>query len=257
MRKLNVKTLGLKSLETSVSPEEVTESSLGNREVNLQKMKKLLLAFTALASLTIASHGQIPLWTREQLIKFYGFRGVNVEYEESHISSISFVKQDPHIFHGGECFSLVIGVLRGPEGKEIIGGDPAIRVDDDGVWHDSITGCVIDSGRDSFHFTAKRSGVVVLTASLIPGKYSSEFKLVSVSDAGPGSLNQNPDAMINDTTEDDDLNRAWAALSQRQRNRLRQAEREWIKQREALPKDEQNEFTKERTSYLRSLGDKN
>jgi hypothetical protein len=71
--------------------------------------------------------------------------------------------------------------------------------------------------------------VVVLTASLIPGKYSSEFKLVSVSDAGPGSLNQNPDAMINDTTEDDDLNRAWAALSQRQRNLLRQVEREWTK----------------------------
>ena len=80
---------------------------------------------------------------------------------------------------------------------------------------------------------------------------------MSVSDAGPASLNQNPDARINDTTEDGDLNRAWAALSQRQRNRLRQAEREWIKQRAALPKDEQNEFTMERTSYLRSLGDKN
>ena len=57
--------------------------------------------------------------------------------------------------------------------REGEGGDPAIRVDDDGVWHDSITGCPIDSGRDSFHFTAKRSGVVVLTASLIPGEYSS------------------------------------------------------------------------------------
>ena len=75
---------------------------------------------------------------------------------------------------------------------------------------------------------------MVLVASLIPGKYSSEFKLVSVSDAGPASLNRNPDAMISDTTEDDDLNRAWAALSQRQRNRLRQVEREWIKQREAF-----------------------
>jgi uncharacterized protein YecT (DUF1311 family) len=60
-----------------------------------------------------------------------------------------------------------------------------------------------------------------------------------------------------DTTADDELNRAWAGLSQRQRNRLRQAEREWIKQREALPKDEQGEFTNERTSYLRSLGGKN
>ena len=48
-----------------------------------------------------------------------------------------------------------------------------------------------------------------------------------------------------------------AALSQRQRNRLRQAEREWIKQRDALPKDEQGELINERTSYLRSLGGKN
>jgi hypothetical protein len=47
------------------------------------------------------------------------------------------------------------------------------------------------------------------------------------------------------------------ALSQRQRNRLRQAEREWIKQKDALPKDEQDEFTNERTSYLRSFGGKN
>jgi uncharacterized protein YecT (DUF1311 family) len=59
------------------------------------------------------------------------------------------------------------------------------------------------------------------------------------------------------TTADDELNRAWAALSPRQRNRLRQAEREWIKQRDALPKEEQGEFTDERTSYLRSSGSKN
>jgi hypothetical protein len=217
-------------------------------------MKKLILAFTALASLTLATHGQIPPWNREQLIQFYGSRAVNVEGDGSQIRSISFVKQHPHVFHGGECFTLVIGVLRGPAGKDL-GGDPSIHVDDDGVWHDSITGCAIDSGQDSFSFTAKRNGVVVLRASLISGKYSSEFKLVSPSDAGPDGFNQNADAAINDTTADDDLNRAWAALSQRQRNRLRQAQREWIKQRDALPKDEQNEFTKERTSYLRSLAE--
>jgi hypothetical protein len=82
------------------------------------------------------------------------------------------VKQHPQSFHGGECFTLVIGVLRGPGGKDI-GGDPEIHVDDNGVWHDSITGCAIDSGQDSFSFTAKRSGVVVLRASLIAGKSSS------------------------------------------------------------------------------------
>ena len=103
-------------------------------------MKKLLVAFTSLASLTIVTHGQIPPWTREQLVRFYGSRAVNVEGEGSQIKSISFVKQHPHSWHGGECFTLVIGVLRGPGGKDI-GGEPEIHVDDNGVWHDSITGC--------------------------------------------------------------------------------------------------------------------
>ncbi len=62
---------------------------------------------------------------------------------------------------------------------------------------------------------------------------------------------------FSDTTADDELNRVWAALSQRQRNRLRQAEREWIKQKDALPRHEQDEFTNERTSYLRSFSGKN
>jgi Lysozyme inhibitor LprI len=62
---------------------------------------------------------------------------------------------------------------------------------------------------------------------------------------------------FSDTTADDELNRVWAALSQRQRNRLRQAEREWIKQKDALPRDEQDDFTNGRTSYLRSFGGKN
>src|ERR1700728_1714048 len=98
-------------------------------------MKTLILAFTALASLTLATHGQIPAWTREQLIQFYGSRAINVEGNGSQIKSISFVKQHPQSFHGGECFTLVIGVLRGPGGKDI-GGDPEIHVDDNGVWHD-------------------------------------------------------------------------------------------------------------------------
>src|SRR5260370_39274038 len=55
-----------------------------------------------------------------------------------------------------------------------------------------------------------------------------------------------------DTTADDELNRAWAALPQRQRNRLRQADREWIKQKDGLTKDEQDEFTNEPTTALRS-----
>jgi uncharacterized protein YecT (DUF1311 family) len=115
-------------------------------------------------------------------------------------------------------------------------------------------GCDV-ANPDSFTFTAKRHGVLVLRGSLISGKDSSEFKLVSLSVAGQDGSNHNADADINDTSADDDLNRAWAALSQRQRNHLRQAQREWIKQRDALPKGEQNDFTKERTSYLCSLAE--
>jgi hypothetical protein len=216
-------------------------------------MKTLILAFTAFASLTIATHGQIPPWTREQLIQFHGSRSFTVEREGSQIKSITFVYQHTHGLHGGECFGAIVGILRGPGNKDSW-QEPVIHVDENGVWHDSITGCAIDNP-DSFTFTAKRNGAVVLRASLIPGKSSIEFKLVDLSDAHPGSLKQNADEAMNDTTADDDLNRAWAALSQEQRSRLRQAQREWIKQRDALPKDDQNEFTKERTSYLRSLAE--
>ena len=74
---------------------------------------------------------------------------------------------------------------------------------------------------------------------------SVEFKLVDLSIAHPGNLKQNADEAMNDTTADDDLNRAWAALFQEQRSRLRQSPtQEWIKQRDALPKDDQNEFAK-------------
>src|ERR1700722_14092786 len=115
-----------------VSREEVTDSERRQSAQNLHTMKRLILAFTALASLTIVTHGQIPPWTREQLVQFYGSRAVNVEGEGSQIKSISFVKQPPHSWHGGECFTLVIGVLRGLCGKDI-GGQPEIHGDDNGV----------------------------------------------------------------------------------------------------------------------------
>ena len=48
----------------------------------------------------------------------------------------------------------------------------------------------------------------MLRGSLISGKDSSEFKLVSLSVAGQDGSNHNADADINDTSADDDLNRA-------------------------------------------------
>ena len=151
-------------------------------------LKNTLFILTAIASLAIAPRiqAQIPnTWTRERLIQFYGFRGVEVEYQGSQIKSISFIKQDPHNFHGGECYSLILGVLRGPGGNIDAddNGVKGITVTDSGdgsnfIWHDSVTGCEISSGgKDGFHYTVTRDGSMVLTASLIFGQYSSEFKL--------------------------------------------------------------------------------
>jgi hypothetical protein len=52
---------------------------------------------------------------------------------------------------------------------------------------------------------------------------------------------------------DDDLNRAWKALTNKQRIQLRQDERNWIRHRDSLPAEERIKNTQERAKYLWSL----
>jgi Protein of unknown function (DUF4236) len=57
-----------------------------------------------------------------------------------------------------------------------------------------------------------------------------------------------------DTSADEDLNRAWHALTPAQRRRYRQEERDWIKHRDSLPTvQERNESTRKRAEYIWSL----
>jgi hypothetical protein len=57
-----------------------------------------------------------------------------------------------------------------------------------------------------------------------------------------------------DKAADANLNRAWAALTQKQRNQFRQSQRDWIRQNNALSSVEaRNESTRARAKYIWSL----
>ena len=109
-------------------------------------MKTATLILMAIASLVVADYAgaQIPnTWTREKLIHLYGSRAVNIERTGSEISSISFIKQDPHSFHGGECFSLILQVIRGRGlthselSQNQLPGINVVDKGDDTIWADS------------------------------------------------------------------------------------------------------------------------
>lgn len=52
---------------------------------------------------------------------------------------------------------------------------------------------------------------------------------------------------------EEDLNRAWKSLAEKQRNRLRQDEQNWIKHKDTLPLEDRIKSTQERAKYLWSL----
>jgi hypothetical protein len=146
-------------------------------------MKPSLLILITLAALTVRLHAQIPdTWTPEKLKKLYGGE-VTVDAANSHIKSISFVKRNPQSFHGGECFVLVITVLRGPGAPAVKGDDPEIKVTSEGdttIWTDQLTGYSVDDAGPGFKYTARHDGVVRVTAKLVEGQHDSKFVLTDV-----------------------------------------------------------------------------
>jgi hypothetical protein len=145
---------------------------------------KIVSIVMAIASLIVTDYAtaQIPnTWTREQLIHLYGSRAVNIERIGSQISSISFIKEDPHSFHGGECFCLIVQVLRGREfthsewSQDRLPGITVVDKGDDTIWVDSETGCAIDLGGSRFMVT--KNGKLILTAYLKSGSDESELVL--------------------------------------------------------------------------------
>lgn len=127
---------------------------------NLFMLKRTLLLLTALVSLTIASFAY-PL---------------------------TYTKHDPHSFHGGECYGLILRAIRGAEPQVDDNGVVGITVQDADtnnaygykptIWHDSITGCDIsDGGESGFDFTVTKGGKVVLTAHWAQHGHTSTFTL--------------------------------------------------------------------------------
>jgi hypothetical protein len=146
-------------------------------------MKRSLLILISLAVLTVRLHAQIPDgWTLEKLKKLYGGE-VTIDAANSHIKSISFVKRNPESFHGGECFVLVITVLRGPGAPAVKADDPEIKVTDKGdttIWTDHLTGYSVEDAGPGFMYTARHDGVVRVTAKWVEGKHDSKFVLTDV-----------------------------------------------------------------------------
>src|SRR5260370_29619590 len=124
-------------------------------------MKKSLLLLFGLAVLTVRLPAQIPdVWTQEKLKKLYGGE-VAIASSNGHIKSLSFVKRNPESFHGGECFALIIMVLRGPGAPMLKGDDADIKVTSKGdttIWTDKLTGYSVDYAGADFGYSAWRTG---------------------------------------------------------------------------------------------------
>lgn len=142
-------------------------------------------------------------------------------------------------WHGGECFSLIVAAVRG-HGDD---GDEGITVDDNGVWHDSLTHADIDPGKDGFTFTVKRHGHIIATAKVTD---DNKFVIHPIEHLplpmAPGRAD--PERELND---------AWHALSPEQRAELRSEEMKWIAYKDTLSGDAKKEEVAKRAAYLRSL----
>ena len=148
-------------------------------------MRTSFLCLLVLAGLTTGLRAQIPnTWTQEKLKKVYDVPAT-IAYTKADIKSIAFTKKDPESFHGGECFSLIIMVLRGPGAPAVKAEDPNIKVTEKGdaiTWTDRISGYSVSKGTEGFNFTARRNGKVQVTAKYDEIPHGSKFVLTDVGD---------------------------------------------------------------------------
>jgi hypothetical protein len=144
---------------------------------------RFLLILVGLAAISVRLNAQIPdAWTQEKLKKLYGGE-VMIASSNGHIKSVAFVKPNPQSFHGGECFALIIMVLRGPGAPVLHGDDADIKVTSKGdttIWTDKTTGYSVDDSGPDFGFFAKLKGVLRVKASVVEGKNDSRFVLTDV-----------------------------------------------------------------------------
>jgi len=145
-------------------------------------MKTSLLTAFVLSGLTIGLQAQIPsTWTQEKLKKIYDGPAAIV-FSKSRIGSITFTKKEPESFHGGECFDLILTVLRGPGAAVLKADDPDIKVTEKGeviTWTDRLSGYSVTQAAEGFNFTARRNGKVTVTATWGEIPHGSKFVLAN------------------------------------------------------------------------------
>lgn len=152
---------------------------------------------------------QIPnTWTEEKLKQAWLVLldkptgdAVKVDYAMANIKNITFQKLDREgQFNEGECFSLIIMVLRGPGAPAVKAEDPNIQVTKKGGennWTDRISGYSVTEAGSRFGFndpdvrilfSVRRNGKLQVTANyykLLFNRKSgpiSEFVLTNVGD---------------------------------------------------------------------------
>jgi hypothetical protein len=144
--------------------------------------RSVILALAVSLLTALAAKGDI---SEQTLVRLFGSPYVKVDRAGSQISRITFSKFEDHTFHGGECYTLILEVLRGSDGSEL-GGEsiPGVTIKEDKsnslgmpIWEDSQTGCSIKWTGD-FRFTVTRNGRIVLTAHLTSSGNTSRFVLV-------------------------------------------------------------------------------
>jgi hypothetical protein len=136
-----------------------------------------------------------------------------------------------------------------------------------GYWVPLLVCIIIVGGFISVCHRSKPNSPVGVSATAAPSA-SSVVETSPIVEATPEStptpvtvkraeLVKLPTDVAEDTAADEDLNRAWRALTPAQRRHYRQEERDWIKYRDSLPTvQERNETTRKRAEYLWSLNRK-
>lgn len=147
------------------------------------KINKSAILALAVSMLTVLSaKGDI---SEQTLVRLFGSPYVRVDRAGSQITRVTFSKFEDHNFHGGECYTLILEVLRGSDGSELGGASiPGVAIKDDKsnslgmpIWEDSQTGCSI-KWTGNFRFTVTRNGRTVLTAHMTSGGNATRFVLV-------------------------------------------------------------------------------
>jgi hypothetical protein len=147
--------------------------------------RTFITTFLAISTLavTAARSGTLDDWGKPALIKqfFMAYR-IKFHQEGAHIMSIALDRHGKASgnawFHGGECYSLMLDIARGPGTR--VNFDKDVTTTADGIWVDNVTGNRL-KGNDSetiWRFEVDdKSGTPILTGELVK---ESEFVISEV-----------------------------------------------------------------------------